>query len=96
MLLKTTVVNLRKDSYDIYIGRGNKWGNPFKMKDSSDKERKQVIDSYREYLLESPRLLESLSELKGKRLGCYCKPKPCHGDILVELIEKETKNGSIN
>jgi len=32
---------------------------------------------------------ESVLELKGKTLGCYCKPKDCHGDILVEWLEKE-------
>jgi len=30
--------------------------------------------------------MASLHELKGKRLGCFCKPKLCHGDVLVELI----------
>ncbi|MCK4295976.1 MAG: DUF4326 domain-containing protein [Candidatus Marinimicrobia bacterium] len=25
--------------------------------------------------------------LKGKRLGCYCKPKACHGDLIKEWIE---------
>jgi hypothetical protein len=22
--------------------------------------------------------------LKGKRLGCFCKPKACHGDVIAE------------
>ena len=26
-------------------------------------------------------------ELKGKKLGCFCKPRPCHGDIIVEWIK---------
>ena len=33
-----------------------------------------------------PQLLNDLHELKGKTLGCFCKPKICHGDILVELV----------
>jgi hypothetical protein len=28
----------------------------------------------------------NLHKLKGKILGCFCKPKSCHGDILVELV----------
>jgi hypothetical protein len=28
-----------------------------------------------------------LAELKGKRLGCFCHPQPCHGDVLAELAE---------
>ena len=31
-------------------------------------------------------LLSCLGELKGKVLGCFCKPKACHGDVLVELV----------
>ena len=38
------------------------------------------------FLLEDQ--VNSLDELKDKRLGCFCKPKSCHGDILIELIEK--------
>ena len=30
--------------------------------------------------------MRNLDELAGKRLGCYCAPKPCHGDVLVELV----------
>lgn len=26
----------------------------------------------------------------GGRLGCYCKPRPCHGDTLKELAEAVT------
>ena len=31
--------------------------------------------------------------LDGKKLGCFCKPGPCHGDVLVELVaaEKEAR-----
>ena len=38
--------------------------------------------------------IDDLLSLDGKRLGCYCKPKPCHGDVLVELVKiaKELKN----
>ena len=81
---KTRVVHCKKENYDIYIGRPSKWGNPFK-----DGTRKQVIEKYRKYILSNKELLDSLDELEGKILGCWCKPKSCHGDILVELIEKK-------
>lgn len=29
-----------------------------------------------------------LRVLAGKRLGCWCKPKPCHGDVLVKLFRE--------
>lgn len=25
-------------------------------------------------------------EFKDKTLACWCKPKACHGDVLVELM----------
>jgi len=84
MKKETRVVHCKKENYDIYIGRPSKWGNPFK-----DGTRKQVIEKYRKYILSNKELLDSLGELEGKILGCWCKPKSCHGDVLVELIEKE-------
>ena len=80
----TTVVNKYKDHYDIYIGRGSKWGNPFRIGDHGD--RGGVIEKYRKWIQTQPDLLDSLEELRGKRLGCFCKPKACHGDILIELL----------
>jgi len=90
----TTVVHFKKEEYDVYIGRPSKWGNPYThIKDKNTKAefivstRKEAIEKYREYILNSPELLKDLWELKDKKLGCWCKPsKSCHGDILVELI----------
>ena len=50
--------------------------------------RDEAIESYRNWVLNQPQLLKDLHELKGKTLGCFCKPKSCHGDILVELVNK--------
>ena len=27
--MKTSVVHCKHEKYDVYIGRGSKWGNPF-------------------------------------------------------------------
>lgn len=32
-------------------------------------------------------ILENMESLRGKRLGCFCKPKPCHGDVYVRMLE---------
>jgi hypothetical protein len=77
------VVNLTKVGYDIYIGRGSKWGNPFKI--GIDGTRTEVIEKYRQWLYTQEELITSIPELRGKRLGCYCHPKACHGDMLAEL-----------
>ncbi len=94
---------LDKES-NVYIGRGrvvfidgiryplydSPWANPYKITESQSRE--QVLKLYREYIekkLESePILINKLLELRGKKLGCWCKPECCHGDILVELIKK--------
>jgi hypothetical protein len=77
------VVHCKKQTYDVYIGRPSKWGNPFVV--GEDGTREQVIQKYRVWLLEQPDLLASLPELKGKVLGCWCAPRACHGDVLAEL-----------
>jgi Domain of unknown function (DUF4326) len=43
---------------------------------------------YREYIMNKPELLELIpTELKDKRLGCWCKPEKCHGVILAEIAD---------
>lgn len=86
------VVNLNKSPYDVYIGRGSKWGNPYTHKEGTLAEfivptREEAIAKYQEYLINKPELFSQLPELKGKVLGCFCKPKSCHGDILKQLCE---------
>ena len=88
----TRVVNLRKEKYDIYIGRPSRYGNPYII--GRDGTREEVIAKYREYVLGNKELLESLPDLKDKVLGCYCKPQKCHGDILVELINNGQEDRS--
>lgn len=84
------VVNINEKDYDIYIGRSSKWGNPFKI--GIDGNRLEVIEKYEKYIRNNKKLLEDLSELEGKTLGCYCKPKLCHGDVLIKLIEEKKIN----
>lgn len=84
---KTTVVNKKVNpDFDVDITRSSKWGNPFRI--GPDGTRKEVIAKYREWITkgEGSHLLRDLFQLRGKRLGCVCKPQACHGDILVELV----------
>ena len=44
---------------------------------------------YRGYVTSNPELMQSLSELRGKVLGCLCQSlHSCHGHFLVELVRK--------
>lgn len=86
---ETIIVNVKNSDYDIYIGRGSKWGNPFRI--GRDGNRQEVIDKYAGYIRNYTELLGCLSELEGKVLGCHCSPLPCHGDILIKLIKERNK-----
>jgi hypothetical protein len=88
----TKVVHCKKEPYDVYIGRPSKWGNPYSHKEGplaefKVKSRKEAIDKYESYLLSNQDLMNSLHELKGKTLGCWCKPLSCHGDILAKYAD---------
>lgn len=100
----TKIVNIKYEDFDVYIGRGNcpktgrgsKWGCPFtiiKDRPTLAKEivgsKEEALSKYKEHVLNSPELMESLDELDGKILGCFCKPEPCHGDVLLELIAQK-------
>jgi hypothetical protein len=86
----TRVVNLRYEDYDTLIARPAKWGNPFQI--GRDGTREQVIRMYEVHVRRRPDLIAALPELVGKRLGCYCKPLPCHGDVLVRLLHEFNPN----
>ncbi len=72
----------------IYIGRGSKWGNPFRIGEMyningthfDNASREEVIKLYVYWF--PAHLRASLPELVGKNLVCYCAPLPCHGDWL--------------
>lgn len=81
--MNTRVVHCKREAYDVYIGRPSVWGNPYII--GVDGTRAEVIEKYRLYVLDSPVMLAALPSLKGKVLGCWCAPAPCHGDVLVEL-----------
>jgi Domain of unknown function (DUF4326) len=61
------------------------WYNPAKHR-QTDHDR--AVEEYRGYILKKPDLLKRLPELRGKVLGCWCYPKSCHGNILIELCYK--------
>lgn len=84
------VVNKYKESYDVYIGRGSYWGNPFPINADIGDTREVVIERYRTHLRQlyrkdSTLFMSELSKLSGCRLGCFCNPQACHGDVIAEV-----------
>ena len=71
------------------LGDPQSGGNPYSHKEGTLAEfkvanRAEALEKYEKYLLENETLFNSLIELQGKTLGCWCKPNKCHGDILVK------------
>ena len=95
---RTTVVNLRTDTYTRYIGRRrqgqqNKFANSYRV--GFDGNREQVIALHKMDFNNNPGLQEAVwSELRGETLGCFCKLHACHGDTYVEYIENRERTES--
>ena len=106
--MTSTVVNKRArgfkpDANQRYIGRGSLFGNPFthlplsrtkaQFQVKTGEESMACFESWlRERLAKDLDLRQKLLELDGRELVCYCKPAPCHGEIIIKLIE-ELKQG---
>lgn len=97
----TRVVNLYKEPYDVYIGRPGSgmsgyFGNPIIKGETCPVCQKvhdepgDTIPCYRVYLewrlATDPDFVVHFNQLEGKTLGCFCKPKACHGDVIVEYF----------
>lgn len=100
----TQVVNLKTHEYDIYIGRAGKgkdgyFGNPhtlgyvFCEHCKSHHDREQSIAAFKkDFIVRIAKDLEfrrRVLEMKGKRLGCFCKPLKCHGDVYKEWLDSQ-------
>lgn len=88
---KTKVVNKKlRIPYDVYIGRPSIFGNPFVI--GKDGTREDVINKYRQWFNWKIRtdadFKRQVEALRGKTLGCFCAPAPCHGDVIVDYLEK--------
>ena len=92
--MTTKVVHIYKKPYDVYIGRAGRgksgyFGNPFPLKKGA--ERGSTLLQYKMWfdnkIKTDPLFKEEIIKLKGKTLGCFCKPNPCHGDIIKEYLD---------
>ena len=82
------VDNKKTEPFDVYIGRPSPWGNPWVI--GKDGTRDFVIDTYKMYfdqrIANDYYFRRDILKLKNKRLGCFCKPFRCHGDIIVDYL----------
>lgn len=93
----TRVINIKRETgyqnekstldYE-YIGRGSYWGNPYSMHEEGE-SREEVIRKFKydfDYEKFPNKEKSEVFKLKGKRLGCFCKPEACHGDVLADFL----------
>lgn len=81
------VVHCKREPYDVLIDRRTQWGNPFKIGEDCS-TRAQAIAYYKEWIWkddQAPLRKAAKRELRGKTLGCWCAPRACHGDVLLEI-----------
>ncbi|WP_199739731.1 DUF4326 domain-containing protein [Comamonas sp. BIGb0124] len=88
----TRVVNKKlTNDFDVYIGRGSPWGNPYAISQGDGPDREEVIERYRGFFTEKIRTDEGFRSavmgLKGLKLACFCKPQACHGDVIAEYLD---------
>src|SRR3954466_3063811 len=84
-------VNMKHSAaYDVRNDRKTRWGNPFVL--GRHGSREAVIAQYEGYLRQQIRCgavtAEDLAALDGKRLGCWCAPLACHGDVLAAYARR--------
>jgi len=89
----TRIVNLFDEDYDVYIGRkgfgmDGYFGNPYRL--NKDGPRHEIMMKYQKYfrkrLNNDPDFATKIRALRGMTLGCYCKPRACHGDFIAAYL----------
>lgn len=87
------VVNKYHSDFDVNIQRGTMWGNYAGMNSGS---RDAAIEAFKEEFIRKIKTREitrdHLETLRGMRIGCTCKPKRCHGDIIAEVVNRIFKD----
>lgn len=82
-------INTEDPPFDVvYIGRPSDFGNPFEVGVAGN--RQQCVDAHRRWVLQQPDLIAQIKkQLRGKDLSCWCAPKACHGDTLLEIANAD-------
>jgi hypothetical protein len=89
--MRTYIVNITKSAYDRKIMRPGPLGNPFYLVNPDDNlERRHVLWLFDQWfykeIAKNPVYVEEVHNCYGLILGCVCKPKLCHGDIIVDYL----------
>lgn len=88
------VVHCKKEKFDVFVGRGSIWGNPYShLKNSSApflvSSRLVAIREYANWVVTDEYLAPRIKNLREKVLGCWCDPEPCHAHVLAMLANDD-------
>lgn len=93
--MTTKVVNLKHgEKYDVYIGRAGHgedgyFGNPYRRRPNESRE--DCIARFAVYFLarvkRDAEFRQRVLALRGKTLGCFCAPWPCHGNVIAAWVD---------
>lgn len=97
--MPTTVVNIRHEAFDVYVGRAGKgqegtFGNPFRVQEYGSTALVMFEDYFRKRMQNDGAFREKVLALKDRRLGCFCRPKSgfrgklrCHGQVIAGVLD---------
>jgi hypothetical protein len=75
-------------AHSIYVGRPSRWGNPW-IPGRNAADRLDAIARYRAWA-DTPAMRDRIRrDLRGWHLVCWCAPKPCHADVLLEIANAD-------
>lgn len=90
----------------VYIGRAmphlniqlpaSPFGNPFRIEKDTDQMREDAIELYAEWITQPAQahLLDQLESLRGQILVCWCYPRRCHGEVLIQLLRERSAHAA--
>jgi len=92
----TKLVNIRRYGREgvTKIDRSTIFGNPFVLKkDGGEYTREESVEEYEKWFYDKietdEKFKKSVEDLQGEVMGCWCKPKECHGDVILNYINQE-------
>lgn len=93
---RTGLVNMKHHGKEgvTKIDRSTRFGSPFRLeKDGGDYTREESVEAYREWfnrkIENDGEFRAAVEDLRGETLACWCKPKACHGDVIVGYLDDE-------
>lgn len=102
---QSDLINIRNfdfDEMDFYIGGESETyefeesvlSNPF---DKSEYGREDSVKHFKMYFyrryLEDEEYRKIVHSLEGDTLGCWCYPRRCHGEVIVDLLNTYVEEG---